>query len=440
MNARSRLVALCGAAALASCSMGALPGTNAPAARSAMERGAPRRALAVPPIYGLIQHVVVIVQENRTVDNLFNGLPGADTRRNGRSGAGTVALAAEPLPFGGTLGHSHQDFVLADDSGRMDGFAKEARASQNNPYSYVPESNVVPYWQLAEQYAFGDRMFQSNSGPSFPAHQYLIAGQSNLVDDNPTHSPWGCDSPAGTLAPQLSSSGKQLAGVFPCFSYQTLADVLDARLIPWRYYAPQVNVPGGIWSAFDAIRQIRYGADWNADVITPQTRILTDVAAGELAAVTWVVPSAKASDHPGPTDGSGPDWVASVVNAIGNSPYWSTTAIVIVWDDWGGFYDHVAPRQLDEMGLGFRVPLIVVSPYAKAGYVSHVQHEFGSVLKMTEEAFALPSLGAADARADDLSDCFDFTQLPRQFRPITTHVSSADFLAQPSDGIAPDDD
>ena len=194
--------------------------------------------------------------------------------------------------------------------------------------------------------------------------------------------------------------------------------------MPWRYYAAS---PKDIWSEYEAIRPIFYGPDWQTDIVAPETRILTDPsgANGTLAAVTWVTPTWAESDHPGSGNaGEGPQWVASVVNAIGQSHFWNSTAIFIVWDDWGGWYDHVAPPQLDSMGLGFRVPLIVVSPYARAQYVSHVEHEFGSILKFSEKVFGLPALAASDARADDLSDCFDFTQPPAPFSPISTTLRS----------------
>jgi phospholipase C len=185
-------------------------------------------------------------------------------------------------------------------------------------------------------------------------------------------------------------------------------------------------------------------------MVSPETRFLSDVRAGSLADVTWVTPDFRASDHPMyglkqhrlavPQRDLGPEWVANVVNAVGRSRYWNTTAIVVVWDDWGGWYDHVAPPQLDALGLGFRVPMIVIGPYAKHGYVSHVQHEFGSLLKFTEEVFALPSLGTTDARADDLADCFDFRQRRRPLTAIDTKLGPEDFLGMQPSEVAPDDD
>ncbi len=152
-----------------------------------------------------------------------------------------------------------------------------------------------------------------------------------------------------------------------------------------------------------------------------------------------MIPSGQASDHPG-NNGSGPYWVAAIVNAIGHSPYWSNTAIFITWDDWGGFYDHVAPPIYNSYEYGFRVPLIVVSRYAKAHYVSHETHDFGSILRFIEETFNLPSLGYADSRADDLSDCFDFYQHPLQFHTIAAPVTAKYFLEDKTPPSDPDDD
>lgn len=138
-----------------------------------------------------------------------------------------------------------------------------------------------------------------------------------------------------------------------------------------------------------------------------------------MPAVSWVIPDGEDSDHyDGKDTDYGPDWVTCVVNSIGKSQYWKSSAIIVLWDDWGGFYDHVPPPQLDYTGLGFRVPLIIVSPYAKKGYVTHTQYEFGSILKFVETTFGLPSLGTTDRRANNITDAFDFSQQPRKYSPI----------------------
>jgi phospholipase C len=389
------------------------------------------------PVVQPIQHIVVIMQENRSFDNLFNGFPGADTAQTGKNGAASVTLQPTNLGNGPDLDHSHTGWWTQWDNGKMDGFG-EAAGGQFS-YSYIPQAQTAPYWTLAQEFTLGDRMFQSNSGPSFVAHQYMIAGQSGQASENPSSgSAWGCDAPAGTTVALVGPNGTDLPGPFPCFDYQTMGDLLDAKSVSWRYYAPGTTDSYYVISAFDAIKHIRYGSDWQKNVISPETQVLTDIAAGQLAQVTWVVPTFNNSDHPG-AEPYGPEWVASIVNAIGASPMWSSTAVFVSWDDWGGWYDHVPPPQVDNMGLGFRVPVLVISPYAKASYVSHTQHEMGSMLKYIEGTFGVGSLGTRDSISDDFSDCFNYTQTPLPAPKIKTTHSPAFFLAQKPSG-PPDDD
>jgi phospholipase C len=299
---------------------------------------------------------------------------------------------------------------------------------------------VAPYWTLASNYTLADRMFQSNTGPSFPAHQYMIAGQSGMAADDPAGGVWGCGAAAdATVQTVDATTGNETGTTYPCFDYQTMGDLLDEKGSTWRYYAPSpTSDQNFLISAYQAIKHIFFGPDWNADVMTPETSVLTDIKNGQLAQVTWIVPAYNNSDHPG-APSQGPDWVASIVNEIGQSQFWNSTAIFISWDDWGGLYDHVPPPQVDKMGLGFRVPLIVVSPYAKHGYISHVNHETGSILHFTETVFNLPSLHQRDALSDDLSDCFDYTQTPTALERIKVTHTEKFFLEQKNSGL-PDDD
>jgi phospholipase C len=398
---------------------------------------------ATPPVVSTgpasttpIQHIVVIMQENRTFDNLFNGFPGADTVQTGMYKGVTVPLVPTPLGGGPDLGHSHPGWWREWDGGRMDDFSDGATMLA---YSYVKPTEAVPYWTLAKNFTLGDRMFQSNTGPSFAAHQYMIAGQSAGASENPTGNVWGCGAAPDSRTLLVGPNGTDLPGVFPCFDYQTMGDLLDAKGVSWKYYAPSSTSDAFfILSAYQAIRHIFFGPDWNNNVISPETKVLTDISSGQLAQVTWVVPSFNNSDHPG-APAQGPDWVASIVNAIGASKYWNSTAIFIARDDWGGWYDHVPPPQVDNMGLGFRVPVIVVSPYAKQGYVSHVTHESSGFLTFTEKNWGLSPLGTRDTLTDDFSDCFDFTQTPAPYVQIQTQHTPAFFLSQKASG-PPDDD
>jgi phospholipase C len=396
--------------------------------------------IKVTPVDGSpIEHIVVIMQENRTFDNLFHGFPGADTVSTGLQDGVEIPLTPLSLSDSHDFDHSHRGWWKDWNQGKMDGFARNHLNPPTLPYSYVPKSDIKVYWDLAARYTMGDRMFQSNTGPSFVAHQYMIAGQSNNVAENPDGSIWGCDAPLDTRAALIGPNGTVLPGVYPCFSYQTIADILDAREITWRYYAPASSNPAFVLSAFQAIRQIRFGDDWKKKVISPQTQVITDIKHGQLAQVTWIVPDFAHSDHPGAGSGEGPDWVGSIVNAIGESQFWKSTAIFITWDDWGGFYDHVAPPAVDQMGLGFRVPLIVVSPFARRGYVSHQIHEASGFITFIEKNFGLHNLGKRDAGADAFSDCFDYHQAATTFIKLQTRVAVEKLIAEAPSG-PPDDD
>jgi phospholipase C len=436
-------------ALLAACSGGSssspAPSLQAPALAS--ERSVLSGAMA-----SKIKHVVIIFQENRSPDNLFHGLPGADIANAGLDSQGnTIVLHEIPMVEEYDLGHDHPGFVSAYDDGKMDGANLGRVICQipqptcgipaNPQYAYVAPSDVPEYFTMAEQYVFGDRMFQTNQGPSYPAHQFIVSGTSAptaksdlFVSENPLIEA-GCTAPSNATVALIDPEGNESQTTYPCFEHQTLMDLLDAHAQSWTYYSNQGD---SIWNAPNSIKHIRFGPDWQ-NVIIPETKVLKDIPNGKLAAVTWVNPNAPVSDHPGITNGKGPAWVASIVNAIGQSPFWDSTAIFITWDDWGGWYDHVAPKIYNSYEYGFRVPLIVVSPYAKKGYVSHVTHDFGSLLKFTEKTFGLGTLGYADARADDLSDCFNFEQAPRPFHAISTSID-ADYLISHRGPSLPVDD
>jgi phospholipase C len=399
-----------------------------------------------------IQHVVIIYQENRTPDNLFQGLPGADISKTAVDSQGhRVPLHRVSLASKYDLCHRHACFERDFDGGKMNGFDRGlTRQERLEPFGYAPRSEVKPYYDMATQYVFADHMFQSNEGPSFPSHLYIISGTAGdrtlapyLVSGNPFRGPkrdlqaGGCDSRKRVVVSTLNpSTGSRGPRPFPCFDRPVLSDFLDAKNVSWRYY--QESLGSGPWHPFDAIRHVRYGPDY-ANVITPSQTILRDIARGHLAGLSWVTPQAAWSDHSGRgSTTEGPSWVAAIVNAIGESNYWETTAIFVTWDDWGGWYDHVAPTIYNHYELGCRVPLLVISPYAKRGYVSKVQHEFGSILAFSEVTFGIPkgALNTTDRRADDLMDAFNFGQRPRKFVPI----QAPPFHPGRTDALSPDDD
>jgi phospholipase C len=427
---------------------------SAPVASIPVTTGAAQSLIRSSAPSSKIQHVVIIIQENRSVDNLFQFLRGADTQSFGLNSQGQeVPLRPISMTAPYNIGHVHTSWLTEYNNGAMNGFDLETCRGKcptsDAAYGYVPRSEVEPYYTMAKAYTFADEMFQTNQGPSFPAHQYLISGTSTLNNsttdraaDNPLTAnaklTGGCDSPAGSLVAVINMRGGEPEALraFPCFKRKALMNELDQAGLSWRYY--QATRGPGLWNAVNAVYSIWSNqSEFNANVVAPSSKVLTDIAHKQLADVVWVTPTQAASDHPRETDGSGPSWVASVVNAIGQSQYWNTTAIFVTWDDWGGWYDHVTPQIFNSYELGFRVPLIVISPYARVHYVSHSPHEFGSMLKFTEKIFGLRSLETTDERSDDLFDCFDFNKQPAPFKPIPTKYPPSYFFSLPS--VEPDD-
>jgi phospholipase C len=400
---------------------------------------------------GKIEHVVWVIQENRSFNDMFEGYPGATTVSKGQNSYGdTIELQPISLKTAYEIDHSaFAMFKACNGTGklpgtkcRMNGFNLEIQYSgpTNGAYAYVPHRESKPYWDMAHQWVLADEMFASQLDESFVAHQYIIAGQAQSSVDVP-FGYWGCGDSKSNGVQTLKQNRTYGRTQRPCFDYQTLGDELDAARLPWRFYTSHYRKPtSGLWSGYQAVRHIFQGPDWKTDIIAPQKRFLSDVAAGKLASVTWITPLCPDSDHPLCGGGYGPSWVTSVVNAIGESKFWNTTAIFVQWDDWGGLYDPVPPPYKGYDGLGFRVPLLVISPYAKQNYVSHVQYETASMLRFTEDLFGLSQLSASDMRATSpAGDCFDFSQQPRKFVPIKAPKDEAFFLNQPNDPRIPDE-
>ena len=223
-----------------------------------------------------------------------------------------------------------------------------------------------------------------------------------------------------------------------CFNNQTLGDEMDSAGLSWAFYASTYYGDGGIWSAYQNINHIYNGGDWAKDVISPQTKFFTDVSNGNLRDLSWITPTCENSDHAGCGAKTGPSWVASLVNAIGESQYWDNTAIFIMWDDYGGWYDPVPPKMLDYDGLGMRIPMLIVSAYAKNGYVSHTHYEHGSILRFAEDTFGLAPLAASDTRATPPDDAFDFNKPPRKFKTVPAEHGIDYFMHQAPDHRIPD--
>ncbi len=431
------------AVVLAACSIGsptpALPLRESDALRRLDAAGA-----------GKIKHVVYVVQENRSFDDMFQGYPGADTVSSGKDSKGG-RIELQPISLKKQYEIDHSAFAMfkaCDGTGklpgtrcRMDGFDLEVQYSgpYHGQYAYVPHAESKPYWDMAHEWVLSDKMFASQLDESFVAHQYIIAAQAQSSVDIPDLY-WGCG--GGKTDSVQTITHKRTYGPVqrPCFDYETLGDELDQAGLTWRFYTSHYRTPtSGLWSAYQAVQHVFRGPDWKTDIITPQKRFLTDVRAGKLANFTWITPLCPDSDHPLCGRGFGPSWVSAVVNAVGESKFWKSTVIFVQWDDWGGMYDHVRPPFKDYDGLGFRVPLIAIGAYAKQNYVSHTQYETASILRFAEDLYGLDQLSKSDARATSPADCFDFSEPARRFVPIEAPEDEAFFLRQRNDERIPDE-
>ena len=379
-----------------------------------------------------IKHVVFVIKENRTFDNMFGLFPGADGVRvgidEGEPRSLTRALDAIPED----IKHCYECALQAWNEGKMDGFATISEAADRFAYTQYHPEDLPNYWHWAERFVLGDRFFASAHGPSFPNHLYTIAAQSGGAHENPIQpldllrerhretglfKAWGCDSLEEAYVPVEDREGN-LKNVPPCFDFLTEADLLMEAGIPWAYYSATNMQNGYLWSAYDAIRHIREDPEiWQRHVF-PVDDFVEHVEGGLLPPVTWVTPRFELSEHPEYSFCHGENWTTEIVNALMESPLWDDTAIFITWDDYGGFYDHVPPPQVDGFGFGIRVPLLVISAYAKRGYVMNEIGEFSSVLRFMEDNWGLSQLTHRDREATPLMPAFDFTQDPRPPDPL----------------------
>ena len=376
-----------------------------------------------------IKRIVFIIKENRTFDNYFARYPGVDGAESGKTSTGeTIELSVAKDVLESDLGHGFLSGVKAINGGRMDQFDLILNGSSLNGYSSFTREGIPAYWAYADNFVLGDRMFTSMYGPTFPAHLYTVGAQAARVTDNKkgTNKPGGyCDDleervfrfeemeeeqEQELFAAEENADNDYIKTlwerVWPCFDFEVLPDHLNDAGISWKYYADD-----GSWmNALLAIKHIRFSKYWGPNVL-PEERFMTDIQNEELATVSWVTPGPGFNEHPaGGSVCMGEKWTVRHINAIMQSKYWDETAIVMVWDDFGGFYDHVPPPHYDIMGLGPRSPMLVISPWAKEGYVDSTEYEFSSVVKFIETVFDLPCMTKRDCQADNMLGAFDFDQ------------------------------
>jgi phospholipase C len=433
-----------------------------------------------------IKHVVVIMQENRSFDSYFGTFPGAD-------GLPATVCVPDPQrggcdkPFHDTAdsnggGPHGQTNATADiNGGSMDGFVAQAQAgakgclNSTNPactngsgtsdvMGYHTAADIPNYWTYAKDFVLQDKMFEPNASWSLPAHLFMVSEWSAhcTQHDNPASCVNALQNPGNPpdFAGKKKNAGKPVTP--PIYAWTDLTYLMHKNNVPWGYYVMTGTEPDcandsaltctgvkqnaktpGIWNPlpyFDTVK-----ADGQLGNIADLSHFYSAAKSGNLPAVSWIDPSGQVSEHPPALVSAGQSYVTSLINAVMNGPDWSSTAIFLSWDDWGGFYDHVTPPSVDVNGYGLRVPGIVISPYAKQGYVDHQTLSFDAFDKFIEDDFLHgqridpASDGRPDPRPDvrenaavlgDLSNDFNFNQPPRQ--PVVLPVNPTTDLTPPA--------
>ena len=390
-----------------------------------------------------IKHVVFIIKENRSFDNLFGRFPGANGVTVGMRDGKEVPLTPASSGRSVDIPHCRECSIESINGGKMDGFGDMVHGDY--AYTQFRPQDAPNYFTWAKHFVLNDNFFASALGPSFPNHLYTIAAQSGGAYANPRQDfqsmlanaaagqtkSWGCDIAQPAYVDVFGPEGETLE-LQPCFDFKTEGDLLREHDIPWTYYAATNNQLGYIWSAYSAIGRYRNDPAMWEQYIRPVDDLVRDAKQNRLPPVTWVTPRFALSEHPDYNFCYGENWTTQVVNAIMASPEWKSTAIFLTWDDYGGFYDHVPPREVDMMGFGIRVPMLMISPYAKKGYIDHTEGEFSSVLRFIEDNWGLTQLTDRDRNADNLTEAFDFSQKPRPPDPLPERTDCSGPIWEPT--------
>ncbi|HEY3765998.1 MAG TPA: alkaline phosphatase family protein [Gaiellales bacterium] len=345
-----------------------------------------------------IKHVIFVTKENRSFDNYFGLYPGADGTSTGRTMAGRTRRLARLLDTNKDLRHDRAAMLHDIHFGQMTGFS--SMPHPNFAYTEARPGQLPAYWAYARHYTLGDHMFSSVAAPSLPNHIFTVAAHDGgMVDDRGYSGQWGCDAPASQRVPVYRDGRRSLQ--YPCFNITSLGQQLSRRLISWRAYGPRLHAQGSGWIGYEAIRGVRKTALWSH--IHPNPQLWKDLARNRLPAVSWVVPPYERSEHPPASVCSGEDWTTSLVDRVMRSPYWSSTLIVVTYDESGGFYDHLAPPRVDNLGYGPRVPLLLIGPWVKPGFIDHHTYDFASIDKLIALRYHLPMLSRREANATPIT-------------------------------------
>jgi phospholipase C len=375
---------------------------------------------AAPPGLEKIQHFVFIMQENRSFDHYFGTYPGAEgippgVCVPGSSGSACAAPSHDASLVNQGGAHNWVNALNSIDGGLMDGFIAGSSQKPGDVMGWHDYRELSNYWNYARLYVLQDRLFESITSYSLPAHLYMLAAQSGGY--------------IGT------------GQTYPVsFAFSEITQLLGSGKIDWRYYVNRGKTAGAAdggvadvdsdettytyWNPLPAFPAVKNDPT-QFSRLTDATQFYTDAENGKLPQVSWIIPNSTLSEHPPASVAAGMNYVTGLVNAVMNSAQWNSTAIFIAWDDWGGFYDHVDPPKVDQYGLGIRVPGLVISPYARQGYVDHKTYSFESWLRLAEERFGVIPMTARDNTANDMADAFDFTQQPRP--PVLMNVNGSPY-------------
>ncbi len=335
------------------------------------------------PASGKVEHILFVIQENHTYDNYFGTYPRGEGFPQGHTvplGPGHPQATAPfhfSFPLTHDIGHRYEQCRAAMNEGKMDGFV--SAEGTVDTLGYYDRADLPNYWAYADRFTLCDRFFSSLAGPSLPNHLYTVAAQSGGVVRNMKDPP---------------AQG---------FNFPTMVDLLGNSRISWKYYegspSPQAF---HLWNPLPGFPSIKQDRELMSHLVS-NVEYFRDLRDGTLPQVAWLIPSMAESEHPPVNLQVGMWYVTTLANALMKSPYWENTVMVVTWDDYGGFYDHVPPPQVDDYGFGPRVPTLVISPHARPGHIDHTVYDFTSVLKYIEERFELSSLTARDRDANSLS-------------------------------------
>jgi phospholipase C len=465
---RRRTAAIVAGVAVAAVAAAAIGSRSAGRSLAAPEHTTPARHIDSQQGIHKIKHVIVVMQENRSFDSYFGTFPGAEGLPRSPSGRFTSCIPNAithvcQRPYHdrndrNVGGPHHAVSAIADiNHGKMDGFVNTEITSGHAVYcranpdaatcvgdpagpdvmGYHTAREIPNYWKYARSFVLQDHLFEPTLGWSEPAHMFLVSAWSATCKS--AFDPMSCTSdPGPTPPPNAVKDG-------PTWPWTDLTYLLHKQHVSWRYYVASGKVPDctdgdmvcpnapsqnatktSIWNPLPSFTDVTETGQKR--FIQPAHRYFEAARSGTLPSVSWVIPSEPESEHPPAMVSRGQDWVTTVINAAMNSPDWNSTAVFVSWDDWGGFYDHVVPPNVDVNGYGVRVPAMVISPYARRGFIDHQMLSFDAYAKFIEDDFLShrrldPSTdGRPDSRPSvrenlpllgDLVKDFDFTQQPR---------------------------